>query len=125
MYRFINGLESSIYIYLCIQLFSKPPQNQLNLCYRCATLFCRKCTDLLMEEILNLRYGPKHKEILQSPWLIELGAFCMNCDEPDGPNLFSSSFSCNLNAAEPVITLMLPDSVTLEYNLNCAICLVM
>lgn len=67
----------------------------------------------------------KHIEILQSPWLIELGAFYLNCDEPDGPNLFSSSFSYDLNAAEPVITLMLPDSVTLEYNLNCAICLVM
>ncbi|XP_058204343.1 probable E3 ubiquitin-protein ligase BAH1-like isoform X1 [Rhododendron vialii] len=65
----------------------------------------------------------KHIEILQSPWLIELGAFYKNCDEPDGPNLFSSSFSCDLNAAEPVLTLMLPDSVTLEYNLNCAICL--
>lgn len=66
----------------------------------------------------------KRIEILQSPWLIELGAFYMNVNEPEGPNLFSSSFSCDLNAAEPVITLMLPDSVKSEYNLKCAICLV-
>ncbi|XP_058204344.1 probable E3 ubiquitin-protein ligase BAH1-like isoform X2 [Rhododendron vialii] len=54
----------------------------------------------------------KHIEILQSPWLIELGAFYKNCDEPDGPNLFSSSFSCDLNAAEP-------DLVFNPYALSC------
>lgn len=69
------------------------------------------------------RMQAKRIEILQSPWLIELGAFYMNANEPEGPNLFSSSFSCDLNAAEPVITLMLPDSVKSEYNLKCAICL--
>ena len=65
-------------------------------------------------------------EILQSPWLIELGAFYMNSNEPDGGDSTDvfCPFSCDLNATVPVMTLMLPDSMKLEYDLNCAICLV-
>ncbi|PSS15831.1 E3 ubiquitin-protein ligase BAH1-like [Actinidia chinensis var. chinensis] len=67
----------------------------------------------------------EHMEILQSPWLIELGAFYMNSNEPGGGDStnFFCSFSCDLNATVPVMTLMLPDSMKLEYDLNCAICL--
>lgn len=68
----------------------------------------------------------EHIELLQSPWLIELGAFCLNCNNPDvGESVgFLGSFSCDLNATEPTMTLMLPDNIKLEYNLICAICLV-
>lgn len=67
----------------------------------------------------------EHIELLQSPWLIELGAFCLNCNNPDGGESvgFFGSFSCDLNATEPTMTLMLPDNIKLEYNLICAICL--
>uniref|UniRef100_A0A5B6YWA1 RING-type E3 ubiquitin transferase n=2 Tax=Davidia involucrata TaxID=16924 RepID=A0A5B6YWA1_DAVIN len=67
----------------------------------------------------------EHTEILHSPWLIELGAFYLNFNESDGgksDELFSP-FSCDLKARQPLITLMLPDSKKLEYNLTCAVCL--
>ncbi|KAG8373998.1 hypothetical protein BUALT_Bualt11G0085200 [Buddleja alternifolia] len=38
-------------------------------------------------------------------------------------HLVVNPFSFDLNATEPIMTLMLPDSVKLEYNLTCAICL--
>ncbi|KAI3447365.1 hypothetical protein Pfo_004030 [Paulownia fortunei] len=67
----------------------------------------------------------EHMEILQSPWLIELGAFYMNFNESNGGNSDGhlNPFSFDLSATEPIMTLMLPDSVKLEYNLTCAICL--
>ncbi|KAA8516850.1 hypothetical protein F0562_017332 [Nyssa sinensis] len=65
----------------------------------------------------------EHTEILQSPWLIELGAFYLNFNESGESDELFSPFSCDLNAREPVITFMLPDSVKLEYSLTCAICL--
>ncbi|XP_057981892.1 probable E3 ubiquitin-protein ligase BAH1-like isoform X2 [Malania oleifera] len=64
-------------------------------------------------------------ELLQSPWIIELGAFYLNfnrSDSGDSDEVFSH-FSCDLGAMQPVMTLKLPDSVKLEYNLTCAICL--
>lgn len=67
----------------------------------------------------------EHIELLQSPWLIELGAFYLNFNGSDGgeSDVFFSHFFCNFNPTESVMTLMLPDSVKLEYNLTCAICL--
>ncbi|XVF76021.1 hypothetical protein PTKIN_Ptkin13bG0234200 [Pterospermum kingtungense] len=67
----------------------------------------------------------EHLELLQSPWLIELGAFYLNFNGSDGGEfiLFSGSFACALNATEPVMTLMLPNSIKLEYDLTCAVCL--
>ncbi|OIT08073.1 PREDICTED: probable E3 ubiquitin-protein ligase BAH1-like [Nicotiana attenuata] len=64
-------------------------------------------------------------EILQSPWLIELGALYLNFNESNGgkSNELFSQFSCNLSDTEPIMTLMFPDSVKLEYNLTCPICL--
>ncbi|KAG6412116.1 hypothetical protein SASPL_124785 [Salvia splendens] len=66
----------------------------------------------------------EHMEILQSPWLLELGAFCKNFNEPrgetGGPH---NPFSFDLTSSEPTLTLILPDNVKLEYNLTCAICL--
>ncbi|KAL3825660.1 hypothetical protein ACJIZ3_021689 [Penstemon smallii] len=59
-------------------------------------------------------------EILQSPWLIELGAFYVNINES---NEIPNPFSFDSSATEPKMTLMLPDNVKLEYNLTCAICL--
>ncbi|THG16752.1 probable E3 ubiquitin-protein ligase BAH1-like [Camellia sinensis] len=61
-------------------------------------------------------------ELLQSPWLIELGAFYMNFNERDGGES-NKFFSYDLHSTQPVMTMMLPDSVKLEYNLSCAICL--
>ncbi|EEF38322.1 ubiquitin-protein ligase, putative [Ricinus communis] len=64
----------------------------------------------------------EHIELLQSPWLIELGAFYLNFNGLDGGE-FCGYFSCDLNATEPVITLTLPNSIKLDYSLTCAICL--
>ncbi|WCJ34130.1 SPX (SYG1/Pho81/XPR1) domain-containing protein / zinc finger (C3HC4-type RING finger) protein-related [Euphorbia peplus] len=62
----------------------------------------------------------EHIELLQSPWMIELGAFCLNFNGlQDG----EFSVSCDLNASEPVIKLVLMDSIKLDYSLTCAICL--
>ncbi|CAI9097521.1 OLC1v1033969C3 [Oldenlandia corymbosa var. corymbosa] len=64
-------------------------------------------------------------EILQSPWLIELGAFYMNFRESNGgeSNEFQSPFSYDLRTTDATMTLLLPDLVKLEYNLTCPICL--
>jgi hypothetical protein len=68
----------------------------------------------------------EHVELLQSPWLIELGAFELNFNGSDDGdfNEFSSQFSCDFNVASPVMTLMLPHTIKLEFDLTCAICLV-
>ena len=54
----------------------------------------------------------EHIELLQSPWLIELGAFHLNCDdteadEPGGffKNGFFKNFSCDLVGAQPLLTM--------------------
>ncbi|GMY14375.1 probable E3 ubiquitin-protein ligase BAH1-like isoform X1 [Fagus crenata] len=67
----------------------------------------------------------EHVELLQSPWLIELGAFELNFNGSDDGdfNEFSSQFSCDFNVASPVMTLMLPHTIKLEFDLTCAICL--
>ncbi|KAI4365417.1 hypothetical protein MLD38_021402 [Melastoma candidum] len=69
----------------------------------------------------------EHIELLQSPWLMELGAFYLNLDteyfvESDSDDFFGR-FSFHFNATQPVIRMSLPDSVELEYDLACAICL--
>lgn len=68
----------------------------------------------------------EHIELLQSPWLIELGAFCLNLNGSDDRELheISGQFSCDLNAIPPVMKMPLPDSRNLDYDLTCAICLV-
>lgn len=68
----------------------------------------------------------EHIELLQSPWLMELGAFCLNFNGSDGKEFsqLSGHFSCDFNAAQSMMTLMLPNSIKLEYDLTCAICLV-
>lgn len=68
----------------------------------------------------------EHIELLQSPWLIELGAFYLNFDGLDVGEFSESSgnFSVDLNAARPVMKLFLSSSFELEYDLTCAICLV-
>lgn len=64
-------------------------------------------------------------ELLQSPWLIELGAFYLNLSGSDmgEPGEFFRKFSCDLSGTLPVMTMTLADSVKYEYNLTCAICL--
>ncbi|CAL0326689.1 unnamed protein product [Lupinus luteus] len=76
-------------------------------------------------ENFKSRMLAEHIELLHSPWLIELGAFYLNLSGLDGCDLdvICGHFSCDLNMAEAVMTLRLPDSIKLEYNLNCAICL--
>lgn len=68
----------------------------------------------------------KRIELLQSPWLIELGAFYLNCAGSDAgePGAFFRKFSCDLSDSQPVMTMVLFDSITYEYSLNCPICLV-
>ncbi|MQL80052.1 hypothetical protein Taro_012494 [Colocasia esculenta] len=67
----------------------------------------------------------EHTELLQSPWLIELGAFFMNFNgsKIDESGKFFQQFSCDLNDTQPAIRLTLFDSVKLDYSLTCAICL--
>lgn len=71
------------------------------------------------------RMHAEHIELLHSPWLIELGAFYLNCSGLDGCELdgICGHFSCDLNVTEAVMTLILPGSIKLEYDLTCAICL--
>lgn len=68
----------------------------------------------------------EHIELLHSPWLIELGAFYLNSSGLDGCELHGvrGHFSCDLNITKVVMALILPDSIKLEYDLTCAICLV-
>ncbi|RDX85131.1 putative E3 ubiquitin-protein ligase BAH1-like protein, partial [Mucuna pruriens] len=71
------------------------------------------------------RMHAEHIELLHSPWLIELGAFCLNSSGLDDCELDGvyGRFSCDLNITRAVMTLILPDSIKLEYGLTCAICL--
>lgn len=67
----------------------------------------------------------EHIELLQSPWLIELGAFYMNCRGSNAErNKGSSQFLFDFDPERPVMTMSLPDSMMVEYDLTCAICLV-
>ena len=73
----------------------------------------------------------EHIELLQSPWLIELGAFHLNCDssdidEPTGffKNGFFKSFSCDLTGTQPAMTMAISETIKYEYSLTCPICLV-
>ncbi|KAE9590773.1 hypothetical protein Lal_00023018 [Lupinus albus] len=76
-------------------------------------------------ENFKSRMHAEHIELLHSPFLIELGAFYLNSSGRDGFELdgIRGRFSCDLNITEAVITMSLPDSIKLEYNLTCAICL--
>ncbi|KAF7805722.1 putative E3 ubiquitin-protein ligase BAH1-like [Senna tora] len=58
-------------------------------------------------------------------WLYELGAFYLNFNGSDvgEVNGVYDHFSCNLNMTEATMTLIFPDSIKLEYDLTCAICL--
>ncbi|KAK7396806.1 hypothetical protein VNO78_17965 [Psophocarpus tetragonolobus] len=76
-------------------------------------------------ENFKSRMHAEHIELLHSPWLIELGAFYLNSSGLDGCELDGvyGHFSCDLNITKAVMTLVLPDSIMLEYDLTCAICL--
>lgn len=76
-------------------------------------------------KLFKSKMRAQHIEILQSPWLIELGAFYLNLDGLDDEELneVSGRFSCDLDAAPPTMTLMLPDNLKMEYDLTCAVCL--
>ncbi|KAL5545638.1 hypothetical protein UlMin_005325 [Ulmus minor] len=68
----------------------------------------------------------EHLDFLQSPWFIELGAFYLNLDGPDGGGEIKELlfyFSCDLNATPPIMTMTLSDSTKLDYDLTCAVCL--
>jgi E3 ubiquitin-protein ligase BAH len=74
-----------------------------------------------------------HIELLQSPWLIELGAFHLNCDDLDADELggggffkngFFKNFSCDLSGAQPLLTMTISETLKYEYSLTCPICLV-
>ncbi|XP_027352736.1 probable E3 ubiquitin-protein ligase BAH1-like isoform X2 [Abrus precatorius] len=76
-------------------------------------------------ENFKSRMHAEHIELLHSPWLIELGAFYLNSSglndcEIDG---VYGHFLCDLNINKAAMTLILPDSIKLEYDLTCAICL--
>ncbi|KAK4777118.1 hypothetical protein SAY86_005806 [Trapa natans] len=76
-------------------------------------------------KIFKSRLRAEHIELLQSPWLIELGAFYMNCRGSNaGCNGGLGQSSFYFNPEGPVMIMSLPDSMTVEYDLTCAICLV-
>jgi E3 ubiquitin-protein ligase BAH len=68
----------------------------------------------------------KHIELLKSPWLIELIAFQINTRDPEHGHIgeIFPECSCDFTDSDPVITCTLLDSVKLEFNLTCPICLV-
>ncbi|WVZ08933.1 hypothetical protein V8G54_022279 [Vigna mungo] len=76
-------------------------------------------------ENFKSRMHAQHIELLHSPWIIELGAFYLNSTGLDSCELDGvyGHFSCDLNINKDVMTLVLPDSIKLEYALTCAICL--
>ncbi|KAI3869674.1 hypothetical protein MKX03_011871 [Papaver bracteatum] len=66
----------------------------------------------------------EHIELLQSPWLIELGAFYINFNGSNGVSgEFVDQFYCDLESDQPLMTLIVSDSVKLEYSLTCPVCL--
>ncbi|KAF5819501.1 putative transcription factor C2H2 family [Helianthus annuus] len=70
----------------------------------------------------------KHLDILQSPWLIELVAFCINLNDSDSSltsdELFGPlSIDLNLTSEGSVLTLVLLGSEKLDCSLICPICL--
>ncbi|KAL2525110.1 putative E3 ubiquitin-protein ligase BAH1-like [Abeliophyllum distichum] len=68
--------------------------------------------------IFKTKMLAEHIELLQSPWLMELGALYINFNISNGrKQVVGGPFSCDLSATEPIMTLTLPDSVKLEYNL--------
>ncbi|EOA29277.1 hypothetical protein CARUB_v10025552mg [Capsella rubella] len=75
----------------------------------------------------KLKMRAERIELLHSPWLIELGAFYLNSGLDKVGNFKNSSFgrvSCEyLNDDQPMIQLTLPNSIELEFDLTCAICL--
>ncbi|CAN8287231.1 unnamed protein product [Cochlearia groenlandica] len=75
----------------------------------------------------KLKMRAERTELLHSPWLIELGAFYLNSGLGEKSGNFKNSFvhvSCdNLNEDQPMMKLMLHNSIELEFDLTCAICL--
>lgn len=92
----------------------------------CSVTFCLQVHSSVNGRDFKRKMRAKHIELLQSPWLIELGAFYLNFNESDEEESckISCQFSCDLSTTEPVMTLRLPDSMKLECNLTCSICLV-
>lgn len=68
----------------------------------------------------------EHIELLQSPWLIELGAFYLNSRGLDAEECAdcSTQFSFHSDETKSALIMSLPGSIKLEYDLTCAICLV-
>ncbi|KAI3877183.1 hypothetical protein MKX03_001420 [Papaver bracteatum] len=61
----------------------------------------------------------EHIELLNSPWLIELGAFYINFNGSNGVSVeFVDQFSCDLESDHPSMTLMVLDSMKLRVLVN-------
>lgn len=67
----------------------------------------------------------EHIELLQSPWLIELGAFYLNSRGLDAEECAecSTQFSFHFDETKSALIMSLAGSIKLEYDLTCAICL--
>lgn len=72
------------------------------------------------------RLQSMHVELLQSPWLVELIAFHINVENGavSLPGM-ASHCSYDFESSKPTISCTLSDSVTLEIDLTCSICLEM
>ncbi|KAL2628956.1 hypothetical protein R1flu_013642 [Riccia fluitans] len=73
-------------------------------------------------------------ELLQSPWLVELGALAINLMEPRvslSQNKTEESdqaqqgkiWTCNLDTEKQTLSCVVPETVQLDFNLQCSICL--
>lgn len=112
------------------------PQHQfwlMLLCFICLILFwrCMQIHYSKQGQAFKSQAQSMHIEILQSPWLCELMAFHINLKEtkvksrkaPAGPALFEGC-SLMLNDGKPSLTCELFESVKLDVDLTCSICLV-
>lgn len=79
-------------------------------------------------QLFKSQFQSMHKEILQSPWLYELMAFHINLRETKvesskAPALFDQFF-LTFKDGKPSLTCELFDSIKIDIDLTCPICLV-
>jgi len=79
--------------------------------------------------IFKSRLMAMRSELLKSPYLVELGALHLNLanarDHTMSVSELVGEFSCDFESSSPTLTCTLVDSATLDYDLSCAICLVL
>ncbi|WOK99479.1 putative E3 ubiquitin-protein ligase BAH1-like 1 isoform X1 [Canna indica] len=72
----------------------------------------------------KMRMRTRNIDLLQPPWIIELGAFYINSNasEYGQPGKHFPDFSCELFDEDPKLIMTISDSFEDEYSLTCSIC---